>query len=160
MSQKRPRPISETETKLLKWLMIPFSRFHARRYLRSRGASMGSFNGRAVCVVSMIGARSGRRRDVPLMYVPYGEGVVLVASLGGAPKHPTWYYNLVKNPDVDVYVKGEKLELRARRASPEEKARVWPICCQHYPDYALYQARTDRDIPVFLCEPRSARVAT
>jgi deazaflavin-dependent oxidoreductase (nitroreductase family) len=155
MAEKKPRPITETQTKVIKWLMTPFSRFNAWRYIQSQGASMGTFAGRDICVASMIGAKSGKQRDVPLMYVPYQDGVILVASLGGAPKHPTWYYNLVKNPDIDVYVKGEKLALRARRASPEEKARVWPICCEHYPDYATYQARTERDIPVFICEPRA-----
>ena len=155
MAEKKPRPITETQTQVIKWLMTPFSRFNAWRYIQSKGASMGSFAGRDICVASMIGAKSGKQRDVPLMYVPYHDGVILVASLGGAPKHPTWYYNLVKNPDIDVYVKGEKLTLRARRASPEEKAQVWPICCEHYPDYANYQARTDRDIPVFICEPRA-----
>lgn len=152
--QSKPRPITETQLKILKWLMIPFSRFNARRYLRSKGASMGRFNGRDVCVVSMTGAKSGKRRDVPLMYVPYQDGVLLVASLGGAPKHPTWYHNLVAHPDVEVHVKGETLPLRARRASAEEKPGLWRICCDHYPDYAVYQARTDRDIPVFVCEPR------
>jgi deazaflavin-dependent oxidoreductase (nitroreductase family) len=155
MAEKKPRPITETQTKVIKWLMTPFSRFNAWRYIQSKGSSMGTFAGRDICVASMIGAKSGKRRDVPLMYVPYRDGVILVASLGGAPRHPTWYYNLVKNPDIDVYVKGEKLTLRARRASPEEKAQVWPICCEHYPDYATYQARTDRDIPVFICEPRA-----
>ena len=155
MAEKKPRPISETQTKVIKWLMTPFSRFNAWRYIQSKGASMGTFAGRDICVASMIGAKSGKQRDVPLMYVPYQNGVILVASLGGAPRHPTWYYNLVKNPDIDVYVKGEKLALRARRASPEEKARVWPICGEHYPDYATYQARTERDIPVFICEPRA-----
>jgi deazaflavin-dependent oxidoreductase (nitroreductase family) len=155
MAEKRPRPITETQTKVLKWIMTPFSRFNAWRYIRSKGKSMGTFLGRDICVASMTGAKSGKRRDVPLMYVPYRDGVILVASLGGAPKHPTWYYNLVKNPDIDVHVKGETLALRARQASPEEKAQVWPICCEHYPDYAIYQARTDRDIPVFICEPRT-----
>ena len=109
MSESRPRPITETQMKLIKWLMIPFSRFNARRYVRSKGASMGHFGGRDICVASMIGAKSGKRRDVPLMYVPYKQGAILGASLGGAPRHPTWYY----------------------------------------------QARTDRDIPVFICEPRA-----
>ena len=152
MAQK---PITETQMKLIKLLMGPFSRFNARRYIKSKGASMGQFGGRDICVASMTGAKSGKQRDVPLMYVPYNDGVILVASLGGAPKHPTWYYNLVKNPDIDVYVKGEKLALRARMASAAEKAEVWPVCCDHYPDYANYQARTDRDIPVFICEPRN-----
>lgn len=154
MPESKPRPISDNQLRLLKWLMIPFSRFNAWRYLRSQGASMGKMNGRDICVVSMQGARSGKQRDVPLMYVPHREGVLLVASLGGAPKHPTWYYNLVKNPDVDVFVKGRKLELRARLASKAEKAELWSICCEHYPDYAVYQSRTERDIPVFICEPR------
>ena len=154
MAEPAPRPLPETPTRILKWLMVPFSRWHARRYLKSKGGSMGKFAGREVCVVSMTGAKSGKRRDVPLMYVPHEDGVLLVASLGGAPKHPTWYYNLVAHPDIDVHVKGETLKLRARQAGPEEKAELWPVCCEHYPDYATYQARTDRDIPVFVCEPR------
>jgi deazaflavin-dependent oxidoreductase (nitroreductase family) len=149
------KPITETQMKVIKFLMAPFSRFNAWRYIRSNGASMGQMGGRDICVASMTGARSGKQRDVPLMYVPYKDGVILVASLGGAPKHPTWYYNLVKNPNIDVHVKGRKLALSARIASAAEKAEVWPICCEHYPDYANYQARTDREIPVFICEPRS-----
>jgi deazaflavin-dependent oxidoreductase (nitroreductase family) len=71
------------------------------------------------------------------------------------------WHRMLAHPDVEVHAKGETLELRARRASAEEKAELWPICCEHYPDYALYQARTDRDIPVFICEPRgSSREAT
>lgn len=154
MSEKQPRPISRVQMRLMKLLMTPFSRWNARRYLRTNGTSMGRFNGRDICVARMTGAKTGRRRDVPLMYVPYNEGVLLVASLGGAPEHPTWYHNLVKNPEVDVQVMGETLELRARIASPQEKAELWPVCVEHYPDYALYQARTERDIPVFICTPR------
>jgi deazaflavin-dependent oxidoreductase (nitroreductase family) len=71
---------------------------------------------------------------------------ICVVSMTGA--------KMVKHPGVDVHVKGETLELRARLASAEEKAKVWPVCVEHYPDYALYQARTERDIPVFICEPR------
>jgi deazaflavin-dependent oxidoreductase (nitroreductase family) len=148
------RPMSFVEMKLVKLLIGPFSRWNARRYLASQGRSMGRFAGREICVATMKGARSGKRRDVPLMYVPHGEGVLLVASLGGAPKHPTWYYNLVENPDVDVQVKDRTLRLRARLATPAEKAKLWPVCVEHYPPYADYQARTDRDIPVFVSEPR------
>jgi deazaflavin-dependent oxidoreductase (nitroreductase family) len=143
------------QMKLIKAIMGPFSRLQARRFLRSGGKKMATLQGREICVVSMRGAKTGATRDVPLMYVPYGDGVILVASLGGAPKHPTWYYNLVANPDVDVNVKGETLRLRARIASAEEKAAVWPVCCEHYPDYQVYQDRCSRDIPVFLCEPRT-----
>ena len=90
------------------------------------------------------------------MYVPYKEGVILVASLAGAPRHPTWFYNLLAHPDIEVQVKGEALSLRAREASAQEKAEVWPVCVAHYPDYDLYRRRTDRDIPVFICERRPA----
>ena len=162
MSQtaKAPRPISERQMRVMKALMGPFSRWQARRYLRSRGRKMGTLMGRDICVVTMKGARSGQTRHIPLMYVPYGsgarEGVILVASLGGAPRHPTWYYNVLANPDIEVQVKDRSLSLHARLASPEEKARVWPLCVEHYPDYQTYQDRTSRDIPVFLCEPRDA----
>lgn len=149
-----PRPISPFQLRIMRLIMGPFSRFNASRYLKSDGKSMGQFGGRDVCVVSMKGAKSGKIRHVPLMYVPYQEGVLLVASLGGAPQHPTWYYNLVANPEIAVQVKDKSLKLRARRASVEEKAELWPICCEHYPDYDLYQRRTERDIPVFVCEPR------
>src|SRR5262245_21662618 len=110
----KPRRITERQMRIAKWIMLPFSRWNARRYLASDGRSMGRFGGSDICVASMTGAKSGQRRDVPLMYVPYQEGVILVASLGGAPKHPTWYWNLVSHPDVDVRVKDKTLRLRAR----------------------------------------------
>ena len=75
-----------------------------------------------------------------------------VASLGGAPKNPVWYYNLVAHPQVEVLVNGETKSLTAREVFGEEKAAVWPTCVEHYPPYADYQARTDREIPVFICE--------
>lgn len=121
---------------------------------RWTGGLLGSrFGGGEVCLVKMTGAKSGRTIELPLMYVPYGEGVVLVASFAGAPKHPQWYYNLVRHPNIEVTVGGRTRALVARLATPEEKAAVWPLCCEHYADYDLYQRRTDRDIPVFICEP-------
>ena len=116
---------------------------------------MGKFQGRPVCLVTMTGARSGRERTVPLMYVPYGEGVIIVASQGGAPKSPVWYRNLVEHPDIEVQYGSKKMKLRARQVDDAEKARVWPVCVQHYPPFEDYQKRTDRNIPVFVCEPRA-----
>ena len=78
---KQPKPITTFQMKLMKMLMGPFSRFNARRYMKSEGKSMGQFSGRYICVASMKGAKSGKIRHVPLMYVPYKEGVILVASL-------------------------------------------------------------------------------
>ena len=151
------KKMTEFQMRFAKLVMTPFSRWQARRYLRSGGTQMVQFAGRDVCVVTMKGARTGKTRHIPLMYVSHldGEGVILVSSLGGAPRHPTWYYNLVANPNIEVQVRERSLPLRARLASADEKASVWPTCCQYYPDYQVYQDRSTRDIPVFLCEPRS-----
>ena len=98
-------------------------------------------------------AKSGRELTIPLMYVPYEKGVLLVASQGGAPKNPAWYYNLVKYPNITVSQRGRQMKLCARLAAAAEKPDLWPICDRHYPDFADYRARTQRDIPMFVCEP-------
>jgi deazaflavin-dependent oxidoreductase (nitroreductase family) len=90
------------------------------------------------------------------MYVPYGDGVLLVASMGGAPKNPVWYQNLVKHPEIRVTHRGRRMDLRARLARPEEKPALWPICDRHYAPYADYRKRTTREIPIFVCEPAGA----
>jgi deazaflavin-dependent oxidoreductase (nitroreductase family) len=144
---------SEQMGKIIPWLKV-FSRINEKLYRWSNGRILGKLNGREVCLVTMTGAKSGARRTVPLMYVPYGDGVILVGSQGGAPSSPVWVNNLIAHPDIEVQYRERKMALRARRASAEEKREVWPVCCQHYPDYELYQQRTDRDIPVFICEPR------
>ncbi len=87
------------------------------------------------------------------MYVPHRDGVLLVASLGGAPKNPAWYNNLVKHPEIEVSHRGHGMALRARLARSDEKAALWPVCDQHYAPYADYRKRTTRDIPIFVCEP-------
>jgi len=131
-----------------------FASLNAAVYKASGGKWMGKMGNSDICVVRMQGARSGKWRDVPLMYVPNGAGVVLVASLGGAPKNPVWYHNLVAHPDIEVIVRDKTLRLRARLASAQEKAEAWPRCVAAYPPYADYQKRTTRDIPVFICDPR------
>jgi deazaflavin-dependent oxidoreductase (nitroreductase family) len=98
--------------------------------------------------------REERTPDHDTVDVPYGEGVLLIASQGGAPRNPVWYGNLVKHPDIDVRHRGRRMKLHARLATAEEKPGLWPICDEHYPPYADYRARTTRDIPIFVCEPR------
>jgi deazaflavin-dependent oxidoreductase (nitroreductase family) len=102
----------------------------------------------------MLGAKSGKWLTMPLMYVPYREGVLLVASLGGGPKNPVWFNSVLKNPDIEVRHRGRRMKLRARLATAEEKPALWPICDASYAPYAEYRARTKRDIPIFICEPR------
>ncbi|HTO59010.1 MAG TPA: nitroreductase family deazaflavin-dependent oxidoreductase [Pseudomonadales bacterium] len=135
-------------------LLKMLASLNAAVYKATDGKWMGKMGKSDICVVRMQGARSGRWRDVPLMYVPNGDGVILVASLGGAPKNPVWYHNLIAHPDIEVIVRDKTLKLRARLASAEEKAVAWPRCVAAYPAYADYQKRTTRDIPVFICDPR------
>jgi len=130
-----------------------FASLNAAVYKATGGKWMGKMGKSDICVVRMRGARSGKWRDVPLMYVPNGAGVILVASLGGAPKNPVWYHNLIAHPDIEVIVRDKTLQLRARLATAQEKAEAWPRCVAAYPPYADYQKRTARDIPVFICDP-------
>lgn len=148
-----PRPISEWQFSLLKPIARWMSALHTALYRASDGGVGGRFGGGDVCLVRMTGARSGRAVEIPLMYVPYREGLLLVASFAGAPRHPAWYHNLVAHPQIEVTWKKQSKRLLARVASADEKAEVWPLCCQHYKDFDLYQRRTGRDIPVFICEP-------
>ena len=134
------------------WATRTFTRFHVLLNRLSGGRLFNSFSGDDVCFVTMTGAKSGRTMTIPLMYVPYREGVLLVASMAGGPRNPAWYYNLVANPDITVSHRGRSEKLRARLASVEEKPELWPICDRYYAPYAEYRERTDRDIPIFVCE--------
>jgi len=136
-----------------RWLVKAMTRTHVFLHRLTGGRRFNKLAGDEVCFVTMKGARSGRRLTIPLMYVPHQKGVLLVASLGGAPKNPVWYGNLVKHPDIEVNHRGHRMQLRARLATPEEKPVLWPICDQHYAPYADYRKRTSRDIPIFVCEP-------
>lgn len=107
-----------------------------------------------VAELCTIGRKSGRRRTT-LLTSPLQEGdrIVFVASKGGDDRDPDWYRNLVATPDVEVTIHGETKALRARTASPEEKAELWPRIVASYKGYDGYQKRTRRDIPVVICEP-------
>jgi deazaflavin-dependent oxidoreductase (nitroreductase family) len=147
-------PMTEREFKTVRRIVKPLSRLHVFLYQLTGGRVLGTITGRPVMLVTMKGAKTGKTRTIPLMYVPYKDGVIVVASLGGAPKSPVWYNNLVANPDVVVQYKNKKMNLRARQVDDAEKAAVWPVCVEHYHEYGDYQKRTDRKIPVFVCEPR------
>ena len=147
-------PMSEKEFRRVRSFVKPFSRLNAWVYRLSGGRLMGKFQGRPIMLVKMRGAKTGEERTVPLMYVPYQDGVIVVGSQGGAPKSPVWVKNIQAHPDVEVQVKSRKMRLRARQVDDEEKARLWPVCVEHYKEYDDYRRRTDRNIPVFVCEPR------
>jgi deazaflavin-dependent oxidoreductase (nitroreductase family) len=114
------------------------------------GARVPGGRGRML-LLDHVGAKSGTLRTSPLLYVPDGENLVLVASKGGFPKHPAWFHNLRANPEVEVSLKGGPTEKwRAAVASPEERARMWPLIANRYRNYRGYQERTQREIPLVL----------
>ncbi|MFK8019853.1 MAG: nitroreductase family deazaflavin-dependent oxidoreductase [Pseudomonadales bacterium] len=147
-------PMSEKEFSQLKMFIKPYSKLNVFMYKLTGGRILGKLTGRDVMLVTMTGAKSGKEKTIPLMYVPYKEGVIVVGSQGGAPKDPIWVKSIAKNPDVTVQYKSKIMPLRARLADDAEKAEVWPVCVEHYHEYDDYQKRTDRNIPVFICEPR------
>jgi F420H(2)-dependent quinone reductase len=102
-----------------------------------------------------VGARTATKRTSPLLYIPDGENVVIVASKGGFPKHPAWFHNLRANPETTVQIGTERRRVRARVATPEERPRLWRKATELYGAYDDYQARSrGREIPLVVLEPR------
>ena len=134
------------------WILKAMTRTHIFLHRLSGGRVFNTLGGDEVCFVTMTGARSGRRLTIPLMYVPFREGVLLVASQTGRPTNPVWYHNLVKHPNIQVVHRRRKMQLSARLAEPGEKPELWPLCDQHYAPFTDYRQRTERDIPIFICE--------
>jgi deazaflavin-dependent oxidoreductase (nitroreductase family) len=111
--------------------------------------------GPPMLLLDHVGAKSGKERTSPLLYIPDGEDIVIVASKGGYPKHPAWYHNLIANPDTTVQVGGEKRPVHARTANSDERQRLWPRVVSSYHGYADYQKRSKgREIPLVILEPR------
>ena len=122
-------------------------------FRRSGVRLLNKLRGMDVCVVKSKGAKSEKIRYIPLMLVPYNEGVVLVASMGGADINPSWYWNIKAHPEILVYLNRKKLNLVAKQVDDEKKAELWPLICSCYPPYDAYQKKTERNIPVFNCQP-------
>ena len=106
-----------------------------------------------VLLLTTIGRKSGQPRTTPLVFIEDGDNVIVVGSQGGRPRDPLWYKNLVATPECEVQIKRSKKKTKARTASPEERAALWPKLVAHYPDFASYATWTDRIIPVVILEP-------
>jgi deazaflavin-dependent oxidoreductase (nitroreductase family) len=134
----------------------PYGQEHVRRY-RESGGVVGHIwkEGSTVLLLTTTGRKTGNLTTTPLIYARDGDNYVVVASQGGAPKHPGWYRNLVKTPEVEVQVEDETFFARARTAEGEERARLWTKANEVWPHYEQYQTRTDRVIPVVVLEPAS-----
>src|SRR5579885_396732 len=135
---------------------------HAKRYLSSGGSDGHLYRisqpGRPQLTVPSLrltttGRKSGERYIFPLFYGEVGDSYLVVASKGGAPAHPSWYRNLVANPEVEVQVGTKKFKARARTATGDERARLWEKALEFWPPYAEYQRKTEREIPVVVLEP-------
>ena len=100
------------------------------------------------------GAKTGRQRTTPLVYVRDGDNFALVASKGGHPRHPAWFHNLKAHPDTTVQVGSRRIPVTARVATKQQKKRLWPKAVEVWPGYDGYQKRTQRDIPMVVLEPR------
>ena len=124
-------------------------------YEGSGGSSGTTMRDMPVVIVTTRGAKSGKVRKVPLMRVEYDGEYAAVASMGGAPKNPVWYHNLVADPRVELRDGTLVQAMTAREVTGAEKAIWWKRCVAAYPDYADYQVRTDRSIPVFVLTPRA-----
>jgi F420H(2)-dependent quinone reductase len=132
------------------------SRKQVELYEATDGEQGGDLRGRPVIVLTSVGAKTGMLRKTPLMRVEHDGIYAVVASLGGAPDHPVWYHNLTANPHVELQDRATKHDYNVREVFDDEKAVWWERAVETWPDYATYQTKTDRQIPVFVLEPMTS----
>jgi deazaflavin-dependent oxidoreductase (nitroreductase family) len=136
-------------------LNTAMTQMHVRLFQASGGRFGGTLDGAPLLVLHHTGAKSGSRRQSPVIHMRDGEDLVIIASLLGSPKNPAWYHNLRAHPDdVEVDVRGGRRAVRARQATREEAAELWPRLVESYPPFETYATRTDRELPVMILEPR------
>jgi deazaflavin-dependent oxidoreductase (nitroreductase family) len=126
---------------------------HIRRYRETDGELGYLWNGVPTLLLTTTGRRSGEPRTSALIFARDGDDYLVVASMGGAPTHPTWYLNLTASPAAEIQVLGERIPVTAHTASEAEKPRLWQIVTEVWPNYDVYQTRTDRVIPVVVLSP-------
>ena len=145
--------IGRRPSRLSRSLQNAFTTIHTFIYGITSGAIGGRMVNCPVLLLTTIGRKTNKQRTVPLLYLADGDNVVLVASNGGATKHPTWWLNLQSNPEAQIQIKGIRRRVRAETGSAGEKQRLWPLLTAMYPGYKRYQEKTNRDIPVVILRP-------
>ena len=130
-----------------------WARENAELYMSSGGTEGTELKGKPVVLLTTVGAKTGKLRKTPLMRVEHDGEYAVVASLGGAPKHPVWYHNVKAHPHVELQDGTRTADYEAREVTGEEKATWWRRAVEVWPDYADYQRKTDREIPVFVLTP-------
>jgi deazaflavin-dependent oxidoreductase (nitroreductase family) len=133
-----------------------WARKQAETFERTGGAEANTLRGKPIVLLTSVGARSGKLRKSPLMRVEHDGEYAVVASQGGAPKHPVWFHNLVAHPHVELQDGSVRRDYTARELHGAERDEWWERAVAAWPDYAGYQRKTDRLIPVFLLTPRDA----
>jgi deazaflavin-dependent oxidoreductase (nitroreductase family) len=131
------------------------SQLHVLLYRASGGRIGGRLKAAPVLLLTTKGRKTGKRRTTPLLYGEDAGRYVVVASVGGAPRHPAWYLNLSGDPEATIQVGGRTLGVHATTASPDERAPLWTLMTRMYPGYDDYQAKTSREIPVVVLTPSS-----
>lgn len=144
------RPSGRRPSKLVAALQNAVTTVHSFLYRSSKGRIGGTIVNSPVLLLTTTGRRSGKQRTVPLLYLQDGPDYVLVASNGGAVKHPTWWLNLQTTAEAWIQINGTRRQVKAEQASATEKQRLWPRLTAMYPGYQRYQEITDRDIPVVI----------
>ncbi|MDL9979008.1 nitroreductase family deazaflavin-dependent oxidoreductase [Microbacterium candidum] len=133
-----------------------WARKQAETFEASHGADANQLRGKPIIVLTTVGAKTGGLRKTALMRVEHDGRYAVVASRGGAPEHPQWYWNLRKNPHVELQDGDVTHDYTARELDGDERAEWWARATQAWPDYDVYQTKTDRRIPIFVLEPRAA----
>jgi len=130
-----------------------WARENAELYVASGGTDGTELKGKPVVLLTTVGAKTGKLRKTPLMRVEHNGEYAVVASLGGAPKNPVWFHNVKKHPTVELQDGTATGDYQAREVFGDEKAVWWDRAVEVWPDYAEYQRKTEREIPVFVLAP-------
>ncbi|MEK6276574.1 MAG: nitroreductase family deazaflavin-dependent oxidoreductase [Actinomycetota bacterium] len=130
-----------------------FTDLHTAAYRVTRGRVGGTIRGAPIVLVDHLGRKSGKHRTTPLLYLPDGDDVVVIASKGGSHRHPAWWLNLREMDETEIQIGREQRRVKVREASPAERERLWPQVVEMYANYAEYQKRTDREIPLGILSP-------
>jgi deazaflavin-dependent oxidoreductase (nitroreductase family) len=135
-------------------VLSPLFRAHGALYRATGGRLGGRLPGRPpTLLLDHIGARSGKLRTTPLIYMPVEDTFLIVAAKGGHPKNPSWLYNLRAHPDTEIQIRSRRIKVHAREADAEERERLWPIAATYNSDWCHCQRRTPRQIPLVILEP-------
>ena len=129
------------------------TKLHVAIFKGTKGRVMGKFDDAPLLVLHHRGAKTGQPRETPIIYLEDGENLVVVASMGGQEKNPSWVHNLTAHPDVEVQIGSERRPVHARRATQAEADALWPRLTAMWPAWDTYKTRTDREFPVFFLEP-------